>query len=124
MVSVLIIDDSKFSRLIVAKILEKHGFMVMEAVNGDEGMKKVIELSPDCIILDLLMPGMSGHKFMKSIRQKKILTPIVVLSADIQDSTKEKVMENGAIAMLSKPPKEREVLEAVESALNKSKGDN
>lgn len=122
MARILIIDDSEFSRQRTVEILKGNGFDVLEAAGGREGLQKAEGNKPDCIILDLLMPEMNGYEVLNELKEKGITIPIVVLSADIQDTTQQECFKLGAVDFVKKPPKEEEVLKAVQEALGSKCG--
>ena len=122
MARILIIDDSEFSRQRTVEILKGNGFDVLEAAGGREGLQKAQGNKPDCIILDLLMPEMNGYQVLNEIKEKGITIPIVVLSADIQDTTQQECFKLGAVDFVTKPPKEEELLKAVQEALGSKCG--
>lgn len=80
--SVLIIEDDKFLRELLAQKLKKEGFPVMEAFNGEEGLEKLKSEKTDIIVLDLILPGMDGFTFLEEMRKDpKIKSiPVLVLS--------------------------------------------
>ena len=112
MAKILIIDDSLFMRMQIKDILEKAGHQTMEASCGEEGLEAVGQ-APDAIILDLLMPGMSGEDVLAGLRQRGVRIPVIVHTADIQDSTRQKCLELGAGAFLNKPPQAQELMAAL-----------
>lgn len=121
MALILLIDDSRFSRKLTAKMLAKAGHDVLEAENGLLGLKTLATSSPDCIVTDLLMPEMDGQKFYMSLRARDIKVPVVFLTADVQSRTRTFYMELGAIEVLNKPPSEEVLLATVLKAVYKGK---
>ncbi|MHA2298930.1 MAG: response regulator [Candidatus Hodarchaeales archaeon] len=113
MSSVLVIDDSRFSRQRISSSMDQIGYRVFHASNGEEGLKILKEKMIDCILLDITMPVLDGRAFLKILRKKKIITPVIVITADIQESTRKEVIGLGAKKFLSKPVKKEEVLKAV-----------
>ncbi len=116
-ITVLLIDDSPFARQMVAKILTAQGNDVLEAMNGQEGIEKAEQYRPDCIVLDLLMPEMDGLGVLRALKEKDLVIPTIVLSADIQETAQAECLKLGAVAFLEKPFKEGELLEAVHGVL-------
>lgn len=114
---VLIIDDSSFQRKIISSILAAEGYEIICAENGVEGLKNVADLHPDMIVLDLLMPGMNGTEVMEQIHRQGFQIPIIVLTADIQESTKQRCIEMGAARFINKPVKKDELRTAVREVL-------
>ncbi|NQZ68720.1 MAG: response regulator [Lentisphaeria bacterium] len=104
MANVLVIDDSLLTRRKIKQYLTEAGHEILEAENGQIALD-VLEKEKDridCILTDLLMPVMNGFQFLENY---KLEIPVVVLSSDIQNASKEKVFRLGAKAMLNKPCK-------------------
>ena len=118
MALILITDDAAFSRRMVRKTLEGDGHVVLEAANGLECLKMLQSHSPQCILLDLLMPEMDGFGVLQALREQGSNIPVIVLSADIQEIVHQKCLDLGVFAMLKKPPKKPEIREAVQKALS------
>ena len=118
MASVLIIEDSQFTRRMIVRIVTAAGHEVLEACGGWDGVQKAKKHKPDCILLDLLMPEMDGFGVLEAFGREGIAIPVIVLSADIQETSRTKCFELGAVDFVKKPPKEGKVLEAVQKALN------
>jgi len=83
MKKVLVVDDDVDIRKVVSKLVEKSGYITIEAKNGVEGMGKVREDKPDLIILDILMPKESGIRMYRELKTEEALKdiPVIVLSA-------------------------------------------
>jgi two-component system, chemotaxis family, chemotaxis protein CheY len=114
---ILLVDDSPVSRMIVKKCLPKNrDFQIFEAGDGREGLGKFKEVSPDVTFLDLTMPVMDGFEALEEIRKVDPAALVIVLTADIQQKTVEKVMAAGALTVVPKPPS----AELIEAALVKA----
>ena len=102
---ILVIDDDNVLRKIVVHHLKKSGFEIEEAKNGKEGLDKLKEFKPDLIILDALMPIMSGYDFLKIVRNDKNLKNIKIfmLSANAMEDEKKLGIELGADYYETKP---------------------
>ena len=100
---ILVADDSVSSRMAISGILEENGYEVIEAGNGKEALEAVEKQSPDCIVLDLLMPVMDGIEALTVIRGKGNNVPVIVLTADIQDTTRDIVEDLGVSRFINKP---------------------
>jgi twitching motility two-component system response regulator PilH len=105
MPTVLIVDDSTYQRRILRACLEEAGYKVAEATNGREGVDMILSVKPDAALFDLLMPEMDGVTALKEISEKKIQLPIIIVSADIQETTKKTCMNLGAVGFVNKPVK-------------------
>jgi len=103
-VRVLVVDDSAYNRRTITKILEDiPGVDVISyACNGEEGLRKVFDLKPDLITLDLEMPRMDGFAFLRIVMQNQP-TPVIVVSARSEDENVFKALELGAVEFVAKP---------------------
>ena len=119
MPTILIIEDSRFTRSSIAKALKGTEYEVLEAENGVIGLEMIIQHKPDFVISDLLMPEMDGFELLENLHAKGIAVPVIVMSADIQETTRKRVLELGAKMLLHKPFQGPTLLEAL-SSLTKS----
>lgn len=105
-VRVLVIDDSAFSRRTIVRLLEEiPGVEVAGyAINGEEGLRKALDLRPDLITLDLEMPGMDGFTLLRLI-MSACPAPVLVVSAHNEDERVFKALELGAVDFVAKPSK-------------------
>ncbi|TVQ95975.1 MAG: response regulator [Desulfovibrionales bacterium] len=103
MPNVLIVDDSMFQRFALAKTVKGLGYDVIEAKNGQECLDAVARSAPDMILLDLNMPVLNGFEVLEALQSQKSTIPVVVVSADIQESSRERCLKLGARAVLGKP---------------------
>ncbi len=103
-VKVLVIDDSAYSRRTIIRLLEEiPGVTVVGyAMNGEEGLRKVMDLRPDLITLDLEMPGMDGFTLLRII-MTACPTPVIVVSSQNSDERVFKALELGAVDFVAKP---------------------
>jgi CheY-like chemotaxis protein len=117
MTLILVIDDSNLARSAIRKILAPEGYEILEASNGEEGTKMLSQHAPDCILMDLLMPGISGLDILRQLNSTGSSTPVIVITADIQDSVRSKCLELGAFAVVNKPLLFETLLGTVKEAL-------
>ncbi|WP_319415913.1 response regulator [Marispirochaeta aestuarii] len=110
---VLIVDDSMISRQMLSKYLAPTGYTIDTAASGEEALEKILPGSCDVVVLDLLMPGISGLEVLEKLSLEKLTPPVIVLSADIQDSTREKALSLGASRFMTKPPRPEELQKLV-----------
>jgi CheY-like chemotaxis protein len=122
MASILIIEDSMFQRTIIRDAVREDGHTPVEAGNGSLALEIIRENPPDCIITDLLMPGMDGITFLTTLAQEGSRIPVIVLSADIQETTRQQCMALGAACFLNKPLKRAQLLEALAQVLGSVRG--
>ncbi|MBD3315938.1 MAG: response regulator [Chitinivibrionales bacterium] len=114
---VLIIDDSWLVRHSVFRTLSRNGYEAAEATGGAEGISMFDTFKPDCVILDLLMPDKGGYEVMKEIKGRRPDCPVLILSADIQETTQKRCADEGADGFIQKPPKEEALLYTVKQAI-------
>ncbi len=108
MIRVLVIDDSAFSRVSLAKMLEvdPNIRVVGYAVDGEEGLRKILDLQPDVVTLDLEMPRMGGFGLLRLIMQNSP-RPVIVVSAQSERQDVFKALDLGAIDFIAKPARAR-----------------
>lgn len=119
MPKVLIIDDSAVERTIIAKVMTALGYTIVEANDGEEGEAKAIELKPDIIVLDVVMPKKDGFQVCRNLKKmpETAKIPVIMITSKNQDSDKFWGMKQGAIAYLVKPFNEDDLVSAVNKAL-------
>jgi CheY-like chemotaxis protein len=118
---VLVVDDSSFQRRNLRFILEGAGHEVLEAQNGEAGLAQARDQRPDCVLVDLIMPEVGGLELLASMRRSSPATPVIVVTADIQESVREQCAQMGAAAVINKPVKGPQLLAAVAQALAAAK---
>lgn len=115
---VLVIDDSGLTRRSLRAILEAADCDVVEAEDGLTGFENYYLEKPDVVILDLVMRGMYGLQVLQKLRELDAQARIIVVSADIQTSSRELAEQAGAVAFVNKPFEKAEILAALETALS------
>ena len=102
--TILIIEDDKFLRELIVRKLTEEGFGVSEAVDGEEGIKKIKEEKPDLILLDLILPGIDGFEVLSKKKEDPALAsiPVIILSNLGQKDDVEKGLKMGAVDYLIK----------------------
>jgi len=116
---VLVIDDSATSSLFMSQALRKAGYKVITAVNGNEGLTKALSERPHCLILDVVLPGVSGFgvcRQLRSIDPQRNLSIIMVSSKNTQ-LDQAWGLRQGADRYLAKPFTEEILLQTVEEVL-------
>ncbi len=101
---ILIIEDDKFLRELITQKLVKEDFEISEAVDGEEGIKKIKEEKPDLVLLDLILPGIDGFEVLSRMKKESTLAPIpvIILSNLGQKDDVEKGLKMGAVDYLIK----------------------
>ena len=102
---VLVVDDDRFLRKALTYVLCRHGYEVIEASDGEEGLAAIRESRPDLVYLDVVMPKIDGFEVTRLVRKDDELkgTRIVLLTAMGQDTDRAKGEEAGADDFLTKP---------------------
>ncbi|HEY8685085.1 MAG TPA: response regulator transcription factor [Chloroflexota bacterium] len=118
---VLVVDDEQRVRRLLQTALTERGYDVTTAASGEEALSAIAKRQPDIILLDLIMPGMSGLDVCRSVRQD-LSTPIVVLSARGEEHDKVLALDLGADDYLTKPFGMEELLARIRVALRHSVG--
>jgi two-component system, chemotaxis family, chemotaxis protein CheY len=113
---VLLVDDSGLARRSTRRILEGAGYDVVEAEDGMAAIERYFVEQPDVVLLDLVMRGMYGLEVLNKLREMDPDARVVVLSADIQTSSRDMVQAAGASGFLSKPADPEQMLEMVARA--------
>nr|WP_255699471.1 response regulator [Tychonema sp. BBK16] len=116
--SILVVEDSWLTRRVICKILRAEGYETWEASSGPEALEVLETQTPDCMLLDLLMPDMEGREVLQALRERGIKVPVIVITADIQSTTREECMELGALAVIHKMPNSDELVGWIKKALS------
>lgn len=115
---VLVVDDSNEVReIIVSLILEPAGYRVLTANNGADGFRLLVETSPDLLILDEQMPGMTGIQVLRAIREQKIQVPVIFMTAFGSEDLAVQAFRLGVRDYVIKPFEPQEMARAIERAL-------
>ena len=119
MATILIIDDESKIRLITRLMLENWGHLVIEAEDGEAGLAMLETERPDLILLDIMLPGMSGWIVCAKIKGDDSLKdiPVIIFTVRASDEDRELSRDCGAEAYLSKPFDMKSLQRTVESVL-------
>jgi len=104
MAKILIIDDAKFTRTMLKKMIAEFGHETIEAVNGRDGLEKITSENPDLVLTDILMPEMEGTELLGLLRETNMDVNVIVVSANIQDTVRDQCMNLGVTEFFGKPP--------------------
>jgi len=117
---ILVVDDSTTNVVLLEAILDEKGYRIETALNAKEAYTIIAKQSPDLILLDLLMPKISGFDFLAQIRSDEITknTPVIVVSALTDEENISRIMDMGAIDFIKKPIDLQYLVEKVESVLH------
>ncbi|PLR76355.1 DNA-binding response regulator [Bacillus sp. V3-13] len=118
-VKVLVVDDEERIRRLLKMYLEREGYIIEEAEDGNEALSKALANDYDVILLDLMMPGKDGVEVCRELREKKA-TPVIMLTAKGEEVNRVQGFEVGTDDYIVKPFSPREVVLRVKALLRRS----
>ena len=120
MARILIIDDSPTETFRFKEILTKHGYDVLEATNGADGVTMAQAELPDLVLMDVVMPGMNGFQATRQISKGKETQHIPVVIVSTKDQATDRVWgkRQGASDYLTKPIDEQQLIDVIKQLLN------
>ena len=116
---ILVVEDDPHILLGLEEVLKGDGFEVAVCNRGDQALAAVAKHSPGLIVLDIMLPGLSGYDICKQLRAKKISTPILMLTAKSQEIDKVVGLDLGADDYVTKPFGVRELLARINALLRR-----
>ena len=116
--TILVVDDKASLRRLVREYLSEEGFRVLTADNGSHALSVARQSKPDLILLDIMMPEMGGHDFMR-VYTREADTPIILLTARLEESDKVLGLELGADDYVTKPFSMRELVARIRAVLRR-----
>ena len=119
MAVVLIIDDSPTELHLFQNMLERAGYETLVADSGEEGVKTAVTARPDCILMDVVMPGMNGFQATRRLTKDPKTADIPVIMVTTKDQETDKIwgMRQGAVEYLVKPVTEKELVAKIDSVM-------
>jgi DNA-binding response OmpR family regulator len=119
MKKILVIDDYPDNVFLLQDRLEREGFEVLKAYDGEMGIQKAISEKPDLILLDIMMPGVSGYDVCKTLstNDETKLIPIILLTALTEADNLKSGLQAGAFDYIKKPFNKTELIARINSAL-------
>lgn len=117
---VLIVEDDPHIRLGVGEALKAEGYETYETADGSQVMAMLRQTKPDLVLLDVMLPGKNGYDVCRELRQNKISTPVIMLTAKGQEIDKVVGLELGADDYVTKPFGLRELLARVQAVLRRT----
>jgi two-component system cell cycle response regulator DivK len=121
-VRILYIEDNHENRLLVKRILEAEGYLMMEATDGPTGLEVAAQMQPDLILLDINLPEIDGYDLARHFRNTPGLqqVPILAITANVMRGDRERTLESGCDGYIQKPIDVDRLPEQVRAALQKS----
>lgn len=117
---ILIVEDDPYINRLLCKIIEDCGYTVDAAYSGSEAQLRLSMQAYDLVLLDLMLPGISGEELLKIIRESSYM-PVIIISAKTELQERITLLKNGADDYITKPFEKAEVSARVEAQLRRSK---
>jgi two-component system, chemotaxis family, chemotaxis protein CheY len=117
---VLLVDDSGLARRSTRRFLEEAGYTVVEAEDGLSALESFAIERPDLVLLDLVMKGMYGLEVLARLREMDPAARVVVMTADIQTSSRDMVKAAGAAGFINKPAPAAQVVAVLQQVMEGS----
>jgi twitching motility two-component system response regulator PilH len=119
MAVILIVDDSPTELHLFQNMLEKNGFQTLVADSGEEGIRQAKTSHPDCILMDVVMPGINGFQATRKLTRDPATANIPVIMITTKDQETDKIwgMRQGAVEYLVKPVSEKELVARIKAVM-------
>lgn len=123
MSTILIVEDNEKNMKLVRDILQHDGHATLEAVTGREGLRLAAEARPDLVLMDIQLPDMDGIAVLRGIRADRALDamPVLAVSASVMPDERQKVVDSGFDALITKPIQLRHFRETVRRFLGQGR---
>ena len=121
MFHILVVDDDKNTRLFLSAVLERDGYTVSQASNGEDALSVMDKEHIDLVVLDIMMPKMDGYQFTQILRQSQNNLPILMVSAKQLPADKHKGFLVGTDDYITKPIDDEEMLYRIKALLRRAK---
>ena len=115
---VLVVDDEESARKVFKEYLKLQGFQVEVAEAGEEALAKIYNYHPQIVLLDVMMPRLSGDELVKMIKDWKPEIQVIMVSANASPDLEEECLRNGAFACIRKPVEFDLLSETIDQALS------
>ena len=117
--NILLVDDSKTELHYLSDLLEKRGYKIRTAENGEEAMRRLGEEKPDLILMDVVMPGQNGFQLTRAITRdpRFVNVPVIMCTSKNQETDKVWGMRQGAKAYITKPINEPQLVQTIKEIL-------
>lgn len=120
-IHVLLVDDEAIIRDNLGSLLERNGFEVTRAIDGNDALKQLQTVAPDVIVLDVMMPRMNGREVLRQLREKEDWTPVILLTQVGDADERALALEEGADDYLNKPFNTHELIARIHTVLRRAK---
>jgi FixJ family two-component response regulator len=116
---VAIVDDEESVRRALGRLLRSAGYDVQPFASGTEFLHSLPRSRPQCVVLDLRMPQMTGFEVQEALAQARSSVPVVIITGDDSPESRELTLGRGARAYLRKPVDEAMLLDAIQNAIGR-----
>lgn len=116
----LVVEDDRNLRQFLRNALSEEGYAVDEAESGERGLARALDHGYSCIVLDVMLPGRDGYSVVRELRKRRILTPVLMLTARADTESRVEGLEEGADDYLAKPFDLAELLARIRALIRRS----
>lgn len=113
----MVVDDEPLLRGLCSSLLSSWGYQVTEAHDGQDALEKLHETTVDAVLVDINMPRLRGDALLACLRRKHPQLPVVIMSSDFMQTTRERVLDLGASSFLPKPFRPVQLKQHISQAL-------
>jgi two-component system cell cycle response regulator DivK len=124
MSTILIVEDNEKNMKLARDVLQSKGYVTLEAVTGEDGVRIAVENKPDLVLMDIQLPGINGIEALRRVRADPECAriPIVAFTASVMSTDRSQITEAGFDGFIGKPINLKEFLETVKQALETGRG--
>jgi len=124
MSTILIVEDNEKNMKLARDVLQSRGYATLEAVTGEQGVRMIIEIKPDLVLMDIQLPGINGIEALRQVRADSGCAhiPIVAFTASVMSADRSQISAAGFDGFLGKPINLKEFLETVKRLLETGRG--
>ncbi len=117
MACVMVVDDSPTDKEFLKQVLTRAGHLVIEASTGQDALALVRQKMPDCVVMDVVMPGMNGFQATRMLTRdpRTSMIPVIVVSSKSQETDRVWALRQGAREYIVKPVREAELVDKVQT---------
>ncbi len=117
--TILIVEDNPDNMYVLDHLLTRHGYVVQQAMRGDDAVRLVDEHEPDLVLMDMHMPGMDGYAVVRALRDRPVLRtlPVIAVTAASMPGDREAMLAAGCTDYVAKPIDPRAVLQLIQDYL-------
>lgn len=121
MPKILLVEDNELNRDMLSRRLQRRGFEIITAVDGEKGIALAVSEKPDLILMDISLPGLNGWEATKQIRQNRVTAPIpiIALTAHAMSGDRERTLEAGCDEYETKPVELEVLLSKIQALLSR-----